>query len=164
MRRVVVLIAVFVLVMSACANGAPDAGPATGLGRTSEPPTTASGRWVSVPPGPLSPRAAAIGVWTGAEVLVIGGEPEAWCPPGADCTPPEFTALVDGAAYDPATESWRDIADAPMPLSGYTSPVVVDDAVYLLAHGAFSRPGAEDGFLRYLVTEDRWERLPSPAR
>ena len=101
-------------------------------------------------------------MWTGAEVLVIGGEPEAWCPPSADCTPPEFSALVDGAAYDPATEAWRDIADAPVSLSFNPSPVVVDGAVYLLARDAFNRSGSEDGFFRYLITEDRWERLPRP--
>jgi hypothetical protein len=118
--------------------------------------------WELLPPGPLTPRASALGVWTGDEVLVIGGEPEAWCPPNADCNSPDFLPLADGAAFDPVSDSWRLIADAPFPFSNNASAVVVGDAVYVLVH-EISRPGAPGGFLRYLVSEDRWERLPSPS-
>ncbi len=164
MRCVVFLTIGCLLLSASCGNRSDSGGtePGTASGSTTASTTASAGGWVSVPPGPLSPRAGAVGVWTGAEVLVVGGEPEPWCPPSADCTPPGFASLVDGAVYDPATETWRTIADAPLPLSGFTSPVVVDDAVYLLARGASGRPGAEDGFLRYMISEDRWEQPASP--
>lgn len=53
--------------------------------------------------GPLVPRFFASGVWTGQEVIVWGG---------AD--PPGDRLLSDGAAYDPATDRWRVIADGPL--------------------------------------------------
>jgi len=53
--------------------------------------------------GPLVPRFFASGVWTGQEVIVWGG---------AD--PPGDRLLSDGAAYDPAKEGWRVIADGPL--------------------------------------------------
>lgn len=101
-------------------------------------------------------------MWTGREVLVVGGEPEAWCPPGADCIDRDFEPLADGAAYDPAAGSWREIADALVAFSSNASAVVVDGAVYVLASGASHRPGGERGFLRYLIADDLWERLPTP--
>ena len=72
--------------------------------------------------------------------------PEAWCPPNADCALPEYAPLADGAAFDPATESWRVIADAPQPFSSNASVVLVDRAVYVLANDALHRPGGEGGF------------------
>jgi hypothetical protein len=118
--------------------------------------------WELLPASPLTARTSALGVWTGDEVLVIGGEPEAWCPPNAECIPPDFLPLADGAVFDPVTGSWRMITEAPFPFSNNASAVVVGDAVYVLVH-EIPRPGASGGFLRYLVSEDRWERLPSPS-
>jgi hypothetical protein len=121
-------------------------------------------QWEALPPSPLSPRAAALGVWTGEEVLVIGGEPEAWCPPVADCTAPEFAPLGDGAAYDPSTRSWRRITDAPMTFSSNASAVTASGDVYVLVRDADYRPGGRGGFLRYRPDVDRWDQLPAPAR
>jgi hypothetical protein len=103
-------------------------------------------------------------VWTGEEVLVVGGQSEAWCPPLADCAPAEFSAVADGAAFDPTTWSWSPIADAPLPLSADASAVAVGDAVYVLVPDATYRPGGERGFLRYLPAVDRWEQLSAPWR
>ena len=54
-------------------------------------------------PGPLSPRANHSVMWTGSEMIVWGGS--------TTDGPPE---LVDGAAFDPATDTWRVLPDSPL--------------------------------------------------
>jgi hypothetical protein len=71
--KVIAVAALAVLALAAC-------------GRDDDPPpatATVSGEWERVADPPLSPRSNAVTVWTGHEVLAIGG----WtyrCPPGAD--------------------------------------------------------------------------------
>jgi N-acetylneuraminic acid mutarotase len=65
----------------------------------------ARGAWRRLPPAPLSARAGATAVWTGREVLVVGGGPAA----RSDRDRP----YTDGAAYDPARDSWRRVAPSP---------------------------------------------------
>lgn len=83
----------------------------TPVGTASAPAALASG-WQSIPELPLDARSAPVAAWTGQEILVIGGVPGPPCPPNADCVMPEFAR--DGAAYDPATRTWRQLPDAPV--------------------------------------------------
>ncbi|MDQ3462502.1 MAG: hypothetical protein M3471_05650, partial [Actinomycetota bacterium] len=77
--------------------------------------SAAAGRWTPMSDGPLSPRIAAANVWTGQELLLWGGRD---CPAGR-CDDESVPALVDGAAYDPATDTWRILAPSPLsPRSG----------------------------------------------
>jgi hypothetical protein len=159
-RRAVLVVAV--------ASGVAACGSSDAILPAQSPPATVAttaADWEALPPSPLSARAQALGVWTGADVLVLGGEPEAWCPPGGDCVAPGSSALADGAAFDPATGSWRRIADAPMGFSSNASAVAVGGDVYVLVRDASYRPGgAGNGFFRYRPDADRWDRLPAPAR
>jgi N-acetylneuraminic acid mutarotase len=70
--------------------------------------------WREIADGPLSPRSAAAGVWSGEEVLIYGG--------GARYEVPEEARFsetyADLAAYDPATDSWRRLTSR---LDGYPS-------------------------------------------
>ncbi|MCU1369421.1 MAG: hypothetical protein JWO77_615 [Ilumatobacteraceae bacterium] len=114
-----------------------------------------TGSWKRVADAPLSPRSDAEVVWTGDEVLVIGGDENPPCPPSADCTagaPP----LRDGAAYDPATDTWRPIADPPQPLTWGNEVAVVDGVVYLRILDEADR------IFRYHVAEDRWDEMEAP--
>lgn len=61
--------------------------------------------WRRMPPAPLSARAGATAVWTGREVLVVGGGPAARTDRDRSAT--------EGAAYDPARDSWRRLAASP---------------------------------------------------
>lgn len=54
------------------------------------------GGWRVIAPSPLTPRSNQIGVWTGSEMLILGG------------------ADSDGAAYNPLTDSWRSLPRAPV--------------------------------------------------
>lgn len=61
-------------------------------------------------PSPLAGRSTMASVWTGTQFVIWGGE-----------TAQE--AFDDGAAYDPATDSWRSLA--PSPLSARNAPAAV---------------------------------------
>ena len=67
-------------------------------------PVRAAG-WRKLPVGPLRGRHHASAVWTGREMVVWGG---AWRAGNASIW------LDDGAAYDPAGDRWRRIANSPL--------------------------------------------------
>lgn len=74
--------------------------------------------WAAMSTGQLSPRALAASAWTGSELLVWGG----W----QGTSGSEFAEgfLDDGAAYDPASDTWRALPPPPIdgraPLSVWT--------------------------------------------
>jgi hypothetical protein len=65
-----------------------------------------SNTWRELPPAPHDPgyRQTAV-VWTGSEMIVFGGGE------------PDSATAHEGAAYDPAADRWRPIADAPIGLN-----------------------------------------------
>jgi hypothetical protein len=72
-----------------------------------------SGRTAPMAPSPLGPRSVPASTWTGDELLVWGGQ---------DAAGARF--FGDGAAYDPATDTWRVLPTSPLsarvPLSVWT--------------------------------------------
>lgn len=116
--------------------------------------------WVELPRSPLGPRARSVGVWTGREVLLVGGD-TFMCPPSASCVAPVDPPLVDAAAFDPSTGAWRTTASSPVAFS-WASTAVLGDDVYFLVPGESGRPKAETAFLRYSIAADAWTQLPRP--
>lgn len=122
-----------------------------------------SGTWAAVAAGPLSPRLEAQAVWTGAEVLVFGGN-DLSCDTG-HCYPGPEDALVDGAAYNPILDAWRPIA--PMPVrTRFPTTVVAGGVVYLDAPEVrpVDAPGyeARRHWLAYSVAQDTWREIRRP--
>jgi hypothetical protein len=68
---------------------------------------TVTNRWTKMAPAPIPSRYGAVGVWTGSEVLIVGGQRQGSGPGGS------LDFRTDGAAYNPATNSWRTLPDAP---------------------------------------------------
>ena len=101
------------------------------------------------------PAESATLVWTGHEVLVLGGDTSP-CPPNADCVAPADTPRAV-AAYDPAADTWREVA--PLPYSPqWPRAVAAGDAVYVLDGG-----GAQPvRFLSWTPDGDTWQELPAP--
>jgi hypothetical protein len=141
------------LALTGCARPGPDPS-----GETHGQPGAGTG-WRALPEVPLSPRQHAVGLWTGREVLLVGGSDEEICPPNADCrTDP--TPRTDGVAYDPATGAWRPIAPAPTPLL-HASAVMVGRTAYFLQTDRESTPIRR--LVAYDVADDRWRTLPVPG-
>lgn len=138
-------------------------GPARGP--SSEPnairPTQArSGEWERTAPSPLSARTDTTRVWTGEEVLVLGGRRWA-CPPNADCVGPTEPPFTDGAAYNPATDTWRAVADMPVALDIADAVHVGGEIVVLGRRHQPSAVLAEQVLLRYSVADDTWADGPT---
>lgn len=95
----------------------------------------ATDTWRVLSASPLSPRLVG-GVWTGSELLITAGR---------NSNINGMMAYGDGAAYDPATDTWRSLADGPahpgfeMAWDG--------QSLYLFAKG---------GVTRYDVATDTW--------
>jgi hypothetical protein len=134
-----------------------------GCGRaTTNSEPAVSMAWETLPPAPLSPRENAIGLWTGEEVLLIGGSDAAPCPPTASCVPPDRPPLADGAAFDPERETWRAIAPSPVPFES-AQGFVLGDKAYIWVPGTPSRPKTKRAFLAFDIQKNRWDELPLPA-
>lgn len=138
LRRPVLLVVALSLLAGCGERGGPPAAPPEGPG------------WERLADLPLSRRTGPVVVWTGTEVLAVGGETGTICPPMADCVEPNASAS-DGAALDPATGRWRMLADAPLPIPAYTRSAVV-------AGHLFVRVGRS--LLDYDIEDDRWQQLP----
>jgi len=125
-------------------------------------PRTGSRR--RLPKSPLRPRGAVVMAWTGDEVLVWGGARRV-----ADCDGP--TPYLDGAAYNPRSNDWRRIPDAPI------APRIAVGAAWtgreLIVTGggpaALGRAKSVDSVRRdgaaYDPSTNRWRRIPpSPVK
>jgi hypothetical protein len=112
-------------------------------------------RWRRLPPAPLASRSWHAAAWTGREMLVWGGTRPARAGRSE-------VALADGAAYQPATRSWRPIP--PAPLAGDTA---VWTGAELLAFGRVGAGASPRlGGAAYDPRGGRWRRLatsPLPA-
>lgn len=64
-----------------------------------------------LPPPPLEPRTVPVTVWTGREIVVWGGFLD-----GQNTgLPGPSVHYSDGAAYDPASRTWRTMSESPLP-------------------------------------------------
>jgi hypothetical protein len=132
--------------------------PANGrCGAPVVPPTEsvdlAATAWRALPPAPRPGRVQATYVWTGSEVIAFGGK---IVPPGT----PDGAQTPTGEAYDPATRTWRTIADAPFtPREALaatwtgTEMIVVSGDATVPGYG-FNLAAAYD------PARDRWRKLP----
>lgn len=64
-----------------------------------------TGTWRALPPAPLEGRSRPLAVWTGDRMIAWGG------------VNGPHQARTDGAAYDPTTDAWTPLPDAPLGLS-----------------------------------------------
>jgi len=109
--------------------------------------------WHRLPDLPLDPRSGPVVAWTGADVVVVGGDTGAPCPPTADCAAPAHYAR-DGARLAVEDRSWRRIAEAPVDIPAYSSSALVDGSLFVLAG---------DQLLSYDLAADAWSQVPAPA-
>jgi hypothetical protein len=104
----------------------------------------------ALPKSPLSPRAHAFSIWTGTEMLVVGGTARP-CPPMADCLLPP--ALPDAAAYNPKSNTWRNIP----------SPFAQPHGQGVLVQGKVIARTAGRELIAYDLATEVWSPLELPA-
>jgi hypothetical protein len=119
--------------------------PATTIVPAVTPPTTIPSAATAFDVGPLTPRGGHSVIWTGKELIVWGGE-------AGDQGP----AFADGAAYSPATNTWRLIAQAP--LSPRTHHVAAWTGIEMLIVGGF----LEGDGAAYDPATDSWRPIQDP--
>ncbi len=129
----------------------PYGGAASGGGRY----RPSADAWQSVATAPIGPRQGHIAVWdpTHGKMIVWGG--------GGDATSaPERS----GAAYDPLTDTWSSIADAPIRRRNafaFWEPVTAQMVVILGEDGSW--PGLRGDGAAYDPSSDSWTLLPELA-
>lgn len=103
------------------------------------------GEWRPIATAPLGARDHPATVWTGEEVLVVGGLVDG-------------TWASDGAAWDPVTDSWRPLPPVPISFSDESSAVWTGQEMIVVD----SRGGETAA---YDPVGDRWRSLASqPSR
>lgn len=104
------------------------------------------GRWVEMAPAPLAQRHESVGVWTGSEMLVAGGATGClhWSFVGCENLPETYVG--DGAAYDPESDSWRRIADAPAALRSANAVWSGSEMVVTARAGTFAYDPEQDAW------------------
>ena len=119
----------------------------------------APGDWVGTAASPLSPRLSASGAWADGRFYVVGGKGlKAGCSGTVAACARHTNNLVDGASYDPASDSWRLLPDAPMAFSE-EPPVVVGTRIY---YGGSSLAADPPALAVFDTTTGTWARIASP--
>lgn len=107
---------------------------------------------------PLRPRSDSTGVWTGTEMLVLGGRHYTCAtacggPPG----PEAYERTV--AAYDPAKDNWRKLAPTPFAPTDIAA-VVIGRKVFVLTGTIYSKAR----LYLYDLDADAWRALATQPK
>ena len=111
-------------------------------------------------PAPITGRLAEGVVWTGQEMIIWSGVTR-----NGVGTAPSFTKNVDGAAYDPSTNTWRTIAAGPASMSTGVGMASAWSGQMALFWSGNSLDGPAQGGM-FDPTRDSWQRLtkgPTPG-
>ena len=113
-----------------------------------------SGTWQPIADAPIQGRQDHVAVWTGTEMIVWGGLPG---PTKADDV--RTSNGMEGAAYDPASGTWRSLA--PASIVGRERPAAAWTGREMLVWGGTSWSGAPAGDgAAYDPVTDTWRHLP----
>lgn len=100
----------------------------------------ATREWRTLPPGPKDPAIGAAGVWTGDELIICCGVSD------------QFADFAVTVAFDPETNEWRRLADAP--ISGtFSEALWTGEEMLVVTSG---------GVAGYDPTTDSWTTYPPP--
>jgi hypothetical protein len=114
-----------------------------------------NGKWIMMPPSPLTPRAGTSSLWTGHLALLWGGE--------TNDTATVSTASNSGAAFNPSTNQWTRLPLSPLsPREDATALWTGKLAIFIGGeppNAGFGVSGLDGA--TYDPTARRWTRLPS---
>lgn len=122
--------------------------------------TRAEAGWEVLPASPLSARYGSLAAWTGEEFLVVGGSVR------TGAATEEYSP--QGAAYNPATERWRPLPDAPFQLTDKSIAVWTGTELLVVGGAVPTGPGTAEWTSQaaaYAPQRNLWRRLPpAPLR
>jgi len=136
--------------------------------RPSVAPPGLVGSWTPTAPPPISPRGLAVAAWVDGQFLVLGGSSVAPCPTDVDVAKrcdTSGSSLLDGARYDPATDTWARIADAPAAVYDLGGLRSIGRSWAVLNHTLYGYVRNDMGrvaMLAYDLDADRWTQFPAP--
>jgi len=105
--------------------------------------------WQTLPTAPIVGRLGPGAVWTGTEMIIWGGAARSGT----------IEREYEGAAYNPATSTWRTIAPSPPGVQGGGTGVVWTGNEIVV--WASNSPDGPVGAAVYDLSTDSWRRLPS---
>ncbi len=121
----------------------------------------ASGTWRVIAPAPIEPRLYPAVQWTGTEMLVWGGQRSN----SASGDAVQTNLLTDGAAYNPATDTWRRLADDPFDSWQLASGSVwTGEELILTGIEADPQVGEGQRMAAYDPATDQWRQLADPPQ
>jgi hypothetical protein len=103
----------------------------------------ASQHWRKIAAAPLTPRQKHVAVWTGSEMLIVGGDDH-----------------TDGAAYDPARDTWRRLPPAPFPIGAGDT---VGEAHAVFQKSLYVWDFAHERLAIYAFATGRWSEAEAPS-
>ena len=110
------------------------------------------GVWREVASAPITPRLSTLATWTGTEALFWGGRVPI-CIGNRPCVP-EPPRQAQGVAYDPSSQTWRRLDEAPFEANG--------EVPHIQVNGQFLVEDANLRWWSFSSDPDRWTRLPDP--
>jgi hypothetical protein len=110
----------------------------------------ATGHWRSIASSPLTPRYGHEAIWTGAEMVVLGGL-------SACCAIDSVIHEPVAAAYDPTRDTWRTLPAMPPPFSGDGGSLRLER----VGDDVLAWRGDHMGWLR--LPEGSWEQVEDPV-
>ncbi len=117
-----------------------------------------TGRWRTLPPSPLSARAGQAASWTGTEMIIWGGYDRV--------SAHRFAVTSSGAAYDPATSTWRRLPPAPLSPRAGAIAVWTGSALILLGGQPAALTGTVHSYgdgASFNPALNRWQHIAPPA-
>lgn len=120
-----------------------------GVGEAGAAYTPATDTWRALAAAPLEARERHTAVWTGDEMIVWGGTRRHH----------GVGDLLDGARYDPGSDRWREMADAPPGTDRSSGQAVIIDDQVVIGAGYGPSGREETKVLVYDLSADRWSTL-----
>jgi N-acetylneuraminic acid mutarotase len=120
----------------------------------------ATNRWRRISAGPLDSREYATSIWTGHEVIVFGGNRAGpFSTPNAPSLPNlGDLSFYDAAAYNPTTDTWRQLPNAPLTHGVGSSTAAWTGREMIVANSSQHGPQ----LVAYSPTTNRWRHVARP--
>lgn len=152
MRVLVTLVAVLLLAVGGCGR----------VGGDQQSVAAPVGTWRSLPAPPLPARADSLGIFTGREVVFLGGDRHP-CAPWVSCDaavenlagPGHVGMTRDAVAYDLRTGRWRRLARVPAFVDAGCEAAYAAGRIFL---------GTARGWFAYDLRHDTWAHFPGRWR